>query len=1508
MRFVLSLILYIGYIAEAGINPLVLFNQDNIKHHQALIPLPSDQIFKAKKLNKNRYQLSIDDEAWVTIEASQTLYIYMEDKKKCNLTLLASLDGRLYHHQKVSQEKGKNGKYFYRIKNNFNQILALKLSSFTPTLISLATTYPVSPIQKISPPSISLPLGEDSHVIYRSSQTSRRYDRFRIPTKSSIGLTGPGTLEIETSMPVATAESLQPKRERIKVTQEKKEPKILESLQSLSLNYIKGDNHTKVTHPSSHYIPIDAGEHNITIETYGDTLIRATLYKQRLLNSKNSSHLIWRVPDVLSYLNQPKWKNSNIEAGLKRMEMILDKKETIADTIEQNHLIASALKSTTLDLLYPSNIPFGTIRDAYYGRYKLYQPKMVERLLSMPNSYDIPDLSHLKRGFFVDVPKSSAADTSKDKILLYKLKKRTYRDTQIELTITAETNSSVEFYVDSDNMSREKFSFFAHTPLESISLSKSIQAYQRLSKRSNPQEIISLIKDSSPIPLIEETATIQLTLPKGTKSISISRPDNSAPIKISARVRAGRIYQDSAYALGHNYADSYRRFINTLKFDAHVQERFDPWYEQTHALRLWMQSLIWGANRVVDRGVAIDSSKLLYAERIARDGDKFTAIQIAKHMLLLSKNSKLRDEAYRLLLELSSETTQALVWHVVYFRESGSPKTLEKIAQLLQENGRYSLALSARLLLDRGSSNSKKIANLSILLNKTQPGNYSHTPKGDPLNEKRKILSQKSNLHNHSSKDIEITASAGVVWIYSKNRDLYGYQHRAARERPVAVEIDGPRTIELSLRFLDKVSSFGWVKIEYKKEIYHYPLTNFKPSTSLSLEPGSQTVSIANALKLTFGEGKHRITIHGYSRDIGVSVDGYLPKESLYPKLSRQILKTSDGTPSIVIDGKPTVTIPYISALLWRDRYGDETECYRVRARAWMMSENSRRELKDEQRSILNILTRNSKFPLYSSLETVMGFYNIPVGVWHPSSTLQKNRTELLSDMDRYDRVLIGTNQHIIHLQAEQNITIEAEQISVEYLPTEPLSFAISIDHQAEEIIELKAGRLKWQREFELGDGEHHIKIRIVDPISTHYLGFRLLSNGNHLEQKYTQRFYLTSRDNPITIYEEGPKLLRIEERYVDENITTRYIYLPQKISYKQEIYPSKKAKESMVRISRMVLDPLSKPLREMDSSAIMPTTDSDRVDKEFSITYPQFDMGSYRPLPQSFDTTWSVAVSSRSVELSSDDDVESVAQNVIEAGIFGRKRVDDETFLRLHYFRRFYDNPLNAIRSKLYTKLPFENLWGTFEVNAYQQRSDYLFRNLHIEGEILKKEPLGDGWQHQYGGGLKKYFLDYDDPESPSLDPLVYSEYKKDHQHGGYLLYNLHYNPYDDFGYQFKMKASSNEQLNTVDYVGAGLKVKHLMYPMDLTLYYDGKYYFEDEDRPEDYSINRIGGAVNYNNFFDDERLSLQALASYKVESQDAQLSLQLIWHFSKNRTYYNFMPREQSFNSLHLLLDDTW
>ncbi|MDQ7047544.1 MAG: OmpA family protein [Sulfurovum sp.] len=1095
------------------------------------------------------------------------------------------------------------------------------------------------------------------------------------------------------------------------------------------------------------------------------------------------------------------------------------------------------------------------------------------------------------------------------KYLEYKFDAPLSEDTELEITVFNNDKKDKQLDVYVDNKHYKTLEYGINADLENRSFSRGLTAYASYTDR-RAKEIVATLHNTCKKPLLLGTGTIHILLPKGSKSIKFTRSKQMAKFKISLRMRKGSIYKDTPHMLAHEYGQTFHKFFDSLHKPLLEGKSFNSWYEHTHPLRLWILAQIRQAYNNIENQDIAGKESLEYAQTLIHN-DIFTARNIAKHALLLNPDKRIQESAYRLLLSLSSNDTEKLIWHSAYFYRTSSALVLKEIATLLHKKGQLGLSLNILLLLKRDYDTIFKICELSLLQNKIQLYEYLCEEKNSYLTgitenqfleKKIRLISREEKTENLSAKHIHIEMNGGVKTVYSEQRHLEFKMHAASVVHPLQVKVEGPIRIEFDIRFSSPVKHFAWMKIEHNEKIYHYPLTQYKPSTSLTIKPEDRNISVSNNLSLILGKGSHILTMHSYENPILISMKSHFIKESDVLPLHKQILQTSDYNATSWRDVPFQETIPYTSSLLWNYMYETLDHRYNSQAHAVMSFENiSNPYIK----SILAPMLAYSSFVPYKTPQATLGFQDILVPSWNPNSVMQKNRLFLLAGINSYDVVLHGSDIKVIHFSGNQRFTLEGKQFSPKYFISNTLYIGITLDNEQEEVIELNTLKKNWVKHFDLPVGEHSIKVRLIDPLSTHYFAFNMYENMKKISRETTKRYYATSHKDPIIIYAKGPKLLRIEAYNPSGIQNILYKYLSEDREYRYEVLPIYPHSESLVHVSRLEHDLLKNTSKLLDVPSNMPFLLSAKK-RTFSLGVHDHNTSRLIPI-EDHESTFTTEVRFFNQRLGSEDNEDFKTENVMQVGAYFRTQFLEDNYLRVHYFSKLYDNKLYGFKHKLYLNVPLiDNASSTFEVNGYMQNNNlYWFKNFEFKADIVIEKILDPKWKHRYGGGVFRYFLDSDNTNHDSLDPWVYSQYKRDHQYGIYGKYDLSYQPYDDLRFTLKTKLQSNEQLAIVDNFKSQLNVYHHVHPFDIRLFYNKWYYLEDRHRREGVNIDNIGTRVRFEKFIGTDRLQFDVGLKYELQNDDLEFGLGITWHYSNNRRFYNFMPDEKIFNSLRLRLN---
>jgi len=1082
-----------------------------------------------------------------------------------------------------------------------------------------------------------------------------------------------------------------------------------------------------------------------------------------------------------------------------------------------------------------------------------------------------------------------------NKSLVYTFKQALPFKTKFELNILGEDLKDKDIIMRIDNNESLRFHYTYDPVIQGFSYSKALKAVKALEDNEDIDisSFLSKFNNKPEIPFSDNTGRVEFYLEKGVKEVSFTLGEGSSHLKLALSQEQNANYQDTQYSLSHDYNGSYRRFYNSLEQDLSTYTDFDPWFEQTHALRVWILSRISTASLGINAQKIPEEKDMSYAQSLLEKKDYFTALQIAKHALILSPDALIQKQAYTFLQKQAKSTDELLLWHSVYFSKTASWQALKEISILLEEQGHLELALSALILLDRDGFYEKKASALAFELKMNK---LSQSFNDKRYSKVKKISSKVESFHKH---DMSIKRSAGISHVHSKVRNKTQEYHKASWKQPVDLELVGPVQVKIDARILSASQNYEWMRIEHNDKVYNYPLMKFRASPGLHVLPDESNISLSNTLTLDLAEGKHHFRIFGYFKELALSIKTRKLDSEVIESLDKQILQTSDFDADAWVKKIPETSLVYASALLWNYENSIFQHRYHAQSQALILQESAQDPL---VKSIMQKISQDSSFSLYPSLSTDLGFYDFKLSKWVPNSIFQQNRAPLLPEVNTYSSVLTGSDNKLVHVQGNQVFKIQIKQIQPDFLRYTPASFAVSLDDGPEEVFEYSFKDEILNKEFQLPFGTHSIKIRLLNPESTHYVGINFFEDGKKIQSKSKERFFISSKSDPIMIHEKGPKLLRIQSRLSSGERANKYVYLADEKVYHYALLPENNQSEGLMRVFKLEFDALKK-----ESKAFVPKieqslafVDKDRPDQN----YPRQDLQEANL--QGYDITCSLELALGSQELSSEDNPDPLVKNVVEIGEYCRKKLFKDTYVRQHYYTRLYDDNFIGLKHKVYTKVPHEDIWARFEANVYLQDKDYLFNNVHLKAEVFKKEKLWPQTRHEYGLSLFKYFLDYDNSSKTGLDPLVYSNYKKNHLHGLDIFYDIYHKAYDDTEFALESNLRLNEEMSSVDNIKVKPSIRHLVYPYYLSAYFDARYYFKDDDRDDGYSINRIGAKLRYDKFFSNERLVLQAEFSHQIENKQTLFSVSLIWHFSKNKAYYNFMPDENTFKNLRQRLED--
>ena len=1579
-KLVVIFIYLTALLFGTNVDPFVVQNNRYIyKNSIILSPLSKEQILSANANSKGKYHIHANRGLRLLLKANQKLYIKTE--RDSQIYIDYSTDSILYH--RIELKRDNDGVYSFN--NNQASIASVILYSSIDNNITLLSTFNPALLEKYRADMIPLPLQKEHIVSFNDLKTQLYY---YLPKNHPITI----DLNDISSMAIKVRAILKGDREisgnRVRVylkINHKKES--IEVLGKSSLDYIKAHKDISISNEYKYYFNLDRDKNHITLYSDSDILISIEHYHQNNFYSSSSLKLHWHLNSELNSINQPIWRNSVVDGGVKRMKRVLSQSNNLVDPIQKSNLQKSAEYSVFKATLYPNHIPTGSrYIYAYYPKYslilnkRLYQkinknytsqvaklpfttfvpipPKNIpiytknsKRILKfiylqyligdiklllkeqLDSIYPMiePDdrlvISNCPKDSIVNycqnikdilisngVPKnriiiSNQIDNSQKGIVQISAEKivSSSKKLQYDFVNSTDNQSYLELLVWSKETKKQKFIIqidkrkkllFIYNPndkkFQNYRVSRDKEALDRLGLKKSV-DIIKTINNKEGFSILQRVGIFHLKLPKGAKSIRVYKLNKKDKLYISIKEYRSSIYKDTPYNLANHYTNSYKRFIKTLYQP--IPKEFNPWYETTHPLRVWLLSQLKMLLSQVDSSSYFENGIKEHIKRAKKFNDTILIREIAKSILLFTKKASLRRYALNLLMRYSLNDKEKLTWQSIYFIKSKNISSLKSLAKALYSNGKLELALNLLILADRSPSTKKEIAKLSLLTNRfalrDEILKLSYTPITEILKLKKEILNSYDYQYSVWQKPIFIKADGGRAKIYSKSINRVSLLSKASAVDKIVMDFNGSYSVHFDIRALDNHSDIEWIDIIHNGITYQYPLVKLNPSLSLIDKNSNKKLSINNPLVVNFGAGKHHIVIKSHSEQIALS---YRAKK--IAPLQAQALKEQIYKPNTLY--RFEATLPYLSKLLKDLKSKNNITRLRAKMQGYILKD---RPHNIKYNAYILPLLRYTKFISITPNIAPLGYQKFSTSIWQPLSDIERARSPLLGNLSEYSAIVHGFSTLKLHFKGKRDIKIDFYEITPKFFPKEDMSFAIKIDNNTTDIITLNSqNRFSKQLKYHFSsDKKHSLEISLISALSTQYLAIKLFDNNKKVRPKKMQKYFITSKKRAVSLDEYAPLLLKVIEK--DSTRLHRYYkYYPQKRLYHIDIPPTKK-RVSYIRLSKMVFDPTMKI--SSSTSSYIPT-----IAKVLNYDKSIYNIPKERDVNSSLNIqatpTISAEVGLKKVDLTSEDSKKNESKYTKELALTYREKMNKYTYRKHRLFIRTYSNPLIGVENRVYTRVPFIDTTLKAKANIYTQKANNkTFANLTLGASVDKKEPISANLEQEFSIGALGYILMGSNPKGDTIDPLVWSRYKSNHKYGLLGSYGLKYRPYDDMILRYRASIKSNEKLYSADNIAQNFIWENNLYPFDCIVKFSNRYYLSDDNRDSGYLKDTISADFRYEKFFGFNRLELKAGIKHEIEKSDSSFSLQGIWHWSGQKYRYNFAPDETLFKNIKNIKD---
>jgi hypothetical protein len=403
----------------------------------------------------------------------------------------------------------------------------------------------------------------------------------------------------------------------------------------------------------------------------------------------------------------------------------------------------------------------------------------------------------------------------------------------------------------------------------------------------------------------------------------------------------------------------------------------------------------------------------------------------------------------------------------------------------------------------------------------------------------------------------------------------------------------------------------------------------------------------------------------------------------------------------------------------------------------------------------------------------------------------------------------------------------------------------------------------------------------------------------------------VATRQEPVTVYLEGPTRLRIEElragqtdvRYRDLAAGWQRVQLEAGPHQQQALFRIYRLTSRQPSVPVPARLPASTPLAVPLPAASLPA-DLSQTQRE---TIDRF------PLAGQEDGTWSLT---------------STLQRRHDADEESSRNDQTEDFAELRATHRFFAADKHSyFRTDLLTRLRDEG-GPTLGARTWVdiRRPDWPVE-IALGGSLYTQRPdaeTGSEWSATVRGALSRQFditprtahqpvismfqrwlsLDEDLQQHPGrVDQDLFTEYKHDHRRGLGIADMLTYRPWLDTLLYGSLGAVSNENLNVLDpdHVVAALGARQLLHNWQASAEYKARHYFPDQNRNDHVTQHRYQLSLDWLGWRTDKH-GWQARAQLVWDDSSNEFSglLSISWIHSNARFYRDFRPAERGFRSL--------
>lgn len=868
--------------------------------------------------------------------------------------------------------------------------------------------------------------------------------------------------------------------------------------------------------------------------------------------------------------------------------------------------------------------------------------------------------------------------------------------------------------------------------------------------------------------------------------------------------------------------------------------------------------------------------------------------------------------------DIASDAEQALI---ARYKQQGRMGALEKLSAY-----RFSQTANINYLKLMGSS----LSNVSSLpLRQTIDATYRALTiklNSTPLSP--------SYSHLWQPLQADVVSSDSAILLYGQALESYSNRLTANPQQPLTFTIEGPTRLAVSYRSLLNIdnhqSQDSWLTLIDNQQAHYIPTFSSPQSNEVSIIGSDKKVSIEQRFEYQISKGLHTIELRPEQGNIAIglstrsdSVEGFSQKavnDDQHPTLlSDKDINIRFDINNSVEPVDSTHDIQAILRLIWAVEHAQDSNASPIDTLSLVALGNHLIEQQAKTPFLNRLSQRLNKHTAWrleqqlvdSAGKRYINFKQAPIS--NPKTHIRRS---LMGQQDSSAQWLSAFSDFNFSIDSTTpvHLRLALRQLSTQTY-TEGATIQLWLNQRLHQTINLTPNNPFKPLTLSLEAGNHQLRLAMVNAKSDQHVLFKAYRSTSKdrwaaIEMPVRQAYSVSLKDNPVKVFAAASQWLRIDEI---ENGHLHRSYHYQKESGILTLLPKVGQTERLLRVYTLQSRPNA---FELMASA-PPKLQSPAPLPSYKPKTRQWAFNDHLELGEENEGTWGgyLKYSNRaSIEdANGDDEGAASSLNAFQVGHLYRIKLNDD---------RYWTTPMGDWRSDAYWKS-----------DTFLRHTSDSGATLGTEQRYMLADPLTD-WRISFRGKAQYFqasnsltddvlnlysdaeyrhdwqfnrqqslyasltgFVRYLDNSSPNgadhIDPLVYSDYKRDHLYGWRLAGLWRYRVWQDSRLNIGTRIISNEQLSTLDQMSVQAGYQQYYKGLTAALAFRHVERFSDDDRQKSSQQNEVNGSLRFHqwNAGGNEWYCVLNL-NHDFTAKDNALALTFGFNHSDGRGVSDYLP----------------